>query len=221
MLLRSIKHIGILGITCATSAAAGPWLRDEGTGFLAFSSELHGSTNVEGGIYAEYGLRPNITLGGKINVEMGPLGIGDQEILAFVRQPFGPKDKPWLAAYDLGLGYRRGNNTDETVAYIGVTVGRGFAWRGKNGWLTFDTSMEQPFGTASALYKIDSTLGISLHDHWKGMFQIFIAASEDDTDATLAPSVIWSPKNGKNSYQFGLELEEGRVSARLSLWRDF
>ncbi|MEO9898044.1 MAG: hypothetical protein ABJD13_08570 [Paracoccaceae bacterium] len=220
-MLRSIGHIGILSVVLSSSAIAGPWLREDGKGFLSFSSEIHASTDVEGGVYTEYGLTSDITVGGKINVEMGPLGIGDQELLAFIRRPIGPREKRWLAAYELGLGYRRGEGANDAVAYLGFSVGRGFSLWDKNGWMTFDTSLEQPFGASSTLYKIDSTIGLAFHEHWKAMMQVFIAASEDDTDITLAPSVIWSPANAKSSYQFGLKLEEGRVSARLSLWRDF
>ncbi|MEP3636600.1 MAG: hypothetical protein ABJN14_04985 [Paracoccaceae bacterium] len=220
-MLRSIGHFGFMAIALSSSAIAGPWLREEGKGFLSSSSEFHISTDVESSIYAEYGISPNITIGGKIDIEMSPFGIGDQEVLAFVRLPIGPRDKRWLAAYDLGLGYRRGVDANDTIAYLGFTIGRGFSRWGKNGWLVFDASTEQPLGPSNPLYKIDSTVGLSFHEHWKGMFQVFLAASEDDTDITLAPSLIWSPKKAKSSYQIGLEWQEGRVSARLSLWRDF
>ena len=220
-MLRSIGYIGFIAIAFSSSAVAGPWLREEGKGFLSSSSEFHISTDVESSIYAEYGISPNVTIGAKIDMDTRPLGIGDQEVLAFVRLPIGPRDKRWIAAYDLGLGYRRGDGVNDTVAHFGFSVGRGLSWWDRNGWLVFDASTEQPFGNSNALYKIDSTIGLSFHDHWKGMFQVFLAASEDDIDITLAPSIIWSPKKAKSSYQFGLEFEEGRVSARLSLWRDF
>ncbi len=216
-----IGYFGIWICSLTFPADAGPWLREKGQGFLSLSTEHNSLTDIEGGVYAEYGFGAKLTLGAKVNIGMSPLGIGDQEIALFIKKPIGSQKNTWLFAYDVGLGHRRGANVDATYALIGASVGRGFSWGKRNGWLTFDVSAELPTGVSKPLYKADTTVGLAFHDQWKAMMQVFVASSDGDTDITLAPSLVWTPKESNSSYQFGFEMEDGQVSARLSLWRNF
>lgn len=204
----------IVGVLAAQGAIAGPWLRDAGKGFFSASSKIDQTLQTETALYLEYGLRPKLTLGAKVDMAMTPQGSNDISFLAFMRRPIGPRDRKMLYAYDLGLGYR----DQAPSARLGLTLGRGIKLGKRYGWAVLDTSIDLG---QEPLFKADATVGLTLNDRWKTMAQIFVSHEANITEVTFAPSVIWSPKTGKPSYQAGLESKEGELGLRLSLWRDF
>ena len=204
----------------AAPVLSGPWLREEGSGFASLSIEAATFSAFESDAYAEYGLTPNLTIGAKLHTQMHQDGFGDTEAAAFLRFPLGPTDRTWRAAYDIGLSYRRDDNISGIALRLGASVGRGLSFA-EGGWLVFDASVDLPTGELSTLFKLDSTLGINVNESWKAMMQIFVSGNDFDARVTFAPSLIWRPKRAKSQFQFGLETEEGRTSARLSIWRDF
>jgi hypothetical protein len=198
-------------------ALAGPWLREEGSGFLS-TSALIGADGTAASVYVEYGWRPKTTLVGKIDHSAS----GTQTALVALRKPIGPTDKTWRLAYDLGAGVERRDDLTYGFARTGLSVGRGLSFgEDRSGWAVIDLSFDQPFSGLDPTLKIDATLGIGLNDTWKVMAQVFFSATPTDQAVTFAPSGIYSPRKNVITYQVGLELNEAGPHLRLALWRDF
>ncbi len=221
MVLQRILVLCLCLVWAVSAVRAGPWLREEGAGFLSLSGELHDAGRLEGGVYLEYGLRPKLTFGAKVDMRTVAGIPSDGEAQVFLRWPLGARDGPWLMAYDLGLGARRSIEGTDPFARLGFSIGRGLGWGAGGGWLVFDSTVELPFDGPDTLLKFDATLGRNLNDRWKVMVQTFVAISPTDETLTLAPSVIWSPGGSKTSIQLGFEAEGSDISARLGVWRTF
>ncbi len=209
-----------LGLLAASPAGAGAWLRADGTGFLATYVLQGRDGNSDGGLYFEYGVRPKLTLGVKADVNMTLGQLGDGRAFVFMRRAIPTGDRPYKLAYDLGIGSTFGVIQDPLLL-TGVSYGRGLQWKERNGWLAIDSAVEWSLSGQATTAKLDATFGMALGKKTKGMLQVFLSHTETDFSATLAPSLIWQPKAKKPSYQIGLEAENGEVSLKLGLWRDF
>ena len=204
----------------ATAAPAGAWLRAQGTGFVA-TSVLHSADgHSDSALYFEYGVRPKLTLGIKLDANMiyGQLSGGSG--FAFARRPIPTGDRPYKLAYELGLGATLGTTTDPLVR-TGLSYGRGIKWREKYGWFAMDFAVEWSLGDVPHTVKLDTTLGLGVTDRTKVMMQVFVSDTDSNTSFTLAPSLIWQPRPKRPSYQIGVEAEQGDVSLKLGLWQEF
>lgn len=195
-------------------AEAGPWLRAEGAGFASVSSKLDQDLGSDHSLYAEYGLRSNLTLGAKLEAKLRLNRLSDPQALIFLRQPLGPRNGKVLYAYDIGAGLREG----APFGRLGLSLGRGLNWGTFSGWAVLDTSVD--IG-ADPVFKADATLGLSLDASWKVMLQAFLNHEARQTELTLAPSVIWQPKGKGPSYQLSVEFKERQTALRLGLWTEF
>ena len=54
----------------------GAWMREQGTGFLAFGPVQEETGRTDGSLYAEYGVLPGLTLGVKFDADMTQQQIG-------------------------------------------------------------------------------------------------------------------------------------------------
>lgn len=193
---------------------AGPWLREEGAGFFSASTLMNENLSADHSLYIEYGLRPKLTLGAKVEARTALQRFEDPSYVIFLRQPLNNEDGKLLFAYDLGVGQR----DKQTFLRLGFSLGRGIKWGKRYGWAVLDTSLDLG---RDPLFKADATLGLTLNDRWKAMAQLFATQTDGSTDLTLAPSVVWTPKGSKTSYQLGLEFAKDQNAIRLGLWRDF
>lgn len=200
-------------LVCANGAIAGPWLRDKGSGFLSASTLSDGITLPTANLYIEYGLSKTFTLGGSFELRTGGL---EHLAVIFLRKPLGPRDAKLLKAFDLGLGVE---NTAPFLR-VGLNIGRGIKLGETYGWATLDSAIDIFQGGGLRL-KSDATLGLNLSDRWKVMGQIFAEHKDSDLTLKFAPSAVWTPKSGKQSYQFGFEIGDDRTAFRAGLWRDF
>ena len=72
--------------------------------------------------------------------------------------------------------------------------------------------------------KLDMTLGMNFTEVTKGMLQIYAADISGSAAATIAPSIVFSPKKKKFSVQIGTESQIGNFdnsALKLGLWREF
>ncbi|WP_415922024.1 hypothetical protein [Tateyamaria sp. SN6-1] len=214
------RTLMILALLWVTPAWAGAWLRAEGTGFLASSLLQDENGRTDAALYFEYGVRPKLTLGVKADADMTAGRLGDGTAFAFDRLPIPTADKPFKLTYDLGIGATLGAETDPLLR-TGLSYGRGLNWRERSGWLALDLAVEWSLGGAAHTTKFDTTIGMGLTDTTKLMMQVFVSNADSRTTVTLAPSLIWQPRESKRSYQVGVEAERGVVSVRLGLWQDF
>lgn len=224
----------------AQPGIAGPWARDAGEVFLAFSvtSDSPAAEIMTGnivldsyaGLYGEYGLGRGLTLGAQI-------GRSDtmEETAIFLRYTLTAPDRPWQFAVDGGPGLRRDAGGPERVlARVGLSVGRGF---GENttarwwlplahdgGWITLDAVGLIDPGTTDAIWHVEGTLGLSLSDRWRVMLQ---AKAEEtlngDTIQTLMPSAAWSLTDRTTAQlgaRFGLG-ERQTLGLTLGVWHSF
>ena len=217
-MLRLILSLGAL--MWATTAAGGAWLREEGTAFVATSILQGLDGHSDAALYAEYGLRPKLTLGVKADASMIAGQVSGGSGFAFVRLAVNTGDRPYKLAYEIGVGATLGAETAPLLR-TGLSYGRGIKWREKYGWFAMDFAVEWSFGEVPHTVKLDTTLGMGLTDTTKLMMQVFVSSAGDDTSLTLAPSLIWQPRPQKPSYQIGLEAEQGDISLRLGLWQEF
>lgn len=204
----------------ASSATAGAWLRDEKTGFVAYSGVYNEDRKLDGSLYAEYGLRPKFTLGVKVDADMSTGQVGNGTAFVFGRKPINTGARKYRLAYEVGLGLTFGEETDP-VLRTGLSYGRGLEMWNTAGWLAVDASVEWGTGDATDVAKLDTTVGLALNDRFKVMMQVFYSASDGSASTTVAPSLIWEPKPKAPSYQLGLESKEGVLAVKLGMWRSF
>lgn len=212
----------LIALLClASHAHAGAWMREEGSVFLSFGANIDETGRAEGAIYAEYGLRPKLTLGLKIDVAMTDGRMGDGEAYVFARKPIPVGERDFKLAYEVGLGGTLGDDASGLVR-VGFNYGRGIKLWDRNGWLAIDSALEWTTGDSELTGKLDSTLGLALNDRFKVMVQVFYIHTDAENSTTIGPSLIWTPKkDAANSYHIGLESDDGVLGVKLGVWRSF
>jgi len=207
-------------ITLPGLSTAGAWMRDQGHVFLSYSAVYEETGRLDGSVYAEYGFRPRLTFGLKVDIDMTDGRTGDGTAFVFARRPIGRVDRPGKLAYEIGLGSTFGDSSDALIR-TGLSYGRGITLWDKNGWLAIDSAIEWDLSGGPETSKLDTTLGLALNDRFKVMMQVFVSHTGSSTSTTLAPSVIWQPKAQTPSYQLGVEAEDGVFALKLGVWRTF
>lgn len=215
-------------LLAAATAEAGAWLREKGTGFLAFKGVAAQDGATDGAIYFEYGVRPDLTLGARAGadltlsqVDMQAKGyMIDGTAFAFLRRPIHLSNRPFKLAYELGIGSTYGPDTDPLVL-TGLSYGRGLKLGERYGWLAIDAAVEWSLGKTSDLAKLDATLGLTLNDRFKVMGQVFLSETDSVQTTTLSTSLIWQPKPDRPSYVVGVERQDGQMGLAFGAWYDF
>lgn len=223
----------VLVLMAAAPAAAGPWPRGEGQGFVSLSSLIAtgrdslaaplGDMRFQGSLFAEYGLDADWTVG--IDASHG-LGFGEEETtgLLFLRRLVGRFAGGHLLGAEFGLGWRQHSLDGGGMRLrAGLSWGRGFesAWGG--GWMSLDATGEwrQP---GEMVWKADLTLGLRPRDdlmligqlqngHYPGAGAI----------VKLAPSVVWQWSDAAH-LQLGLSLAlfgDDEVGVKIAQWFAF
>ncbi len=211
------------------TAEAGAWLREEKEGFFALDIRLNedssatGNVRTEQGFYAEYGLRPNLTIGATGTYVPNESG----EAQVFLRFPLNNKDQVSKLSAEFAIGAK----TLDTVnfdPFLRTTLswGRGLQMFGKTGWVNVDGSVQWAVGGNDSphLFKLDATLGLNLTERVQIMGQTFFEADRFGDSLTIGPSVIYTFKSGKQSLVVGFEHRSGRQPRdvlRAGLWYRF
>ncbi|MEL7097288.1 MAG: hypothetical protein AAGM84_00530 [Pseudomonadota bacterium] len=217
-----MRVLAILLLLWAGPANAGPWLREAGTGFFALSGTVNERYEQGTSLYVDYGLRARLTIGAELDLTMPGAAPLSGSGRVFARMPLA--DGTWIASWHVGLGGRDLQGRLEPFASGGVSIGRGLNWKGRMGWLAFDTRVD--LGTSAVRqFKLDTTFGMQIGQRGKGMLQLFVTADNaGDLHTTLAPSYVFTPKQGGPSYQLGLEAKRSKkteLGLKLGLWRKF
>ena len=174
-------------------AAAGPWPRDEGTLFIAAGGNFLLSEGAElpvhydPTLYAEYGLRPRLTLGADLyTADTGRIA----SVFVFVAADIAPEDAQLRRMAGVGLGYRRNpDGSEEALIRPSLSVGQGLP----NGWLAFDGSATWGLSDRTWRPKGDFTWGRSWTDRLTTTFQIQTGTGfSGDHYAKISPTVVWS-----------------------------
>jgi hypothetical protein len=204
----------------ASTASAGAWLRAEGTGFSASSLVLSETGQASSALYLEYGWRPRLTLGLRIDADMTLGRLGDGSGFVFVRRPVGSVERSFRLAYEIGVGSTFGQGSD-MLLLTGLSYGRGVSIGSRHGWLAIDGAVEWSLGDRTDTAKLDTTFGLAVTDRFKVMVQVFVSQTDTASSLTTASSVIWQPRDSRASYQIGIEVKNSAPALKLGLWREF
>jgi len=207
----------LLVILAASPAAAGPWLRAEGTTFSATTAEISSSDPfglaLYTSVYAEYGLTPRLTLG----FDGGSDTLGNGSGLIFLRFPLHVAEQSRMAA-EIGLGARWSLTERTPLVRPGLSWGRGITLFGHSGWTTLDATLTIPGDGGAILPKLDATLGLNRSDRLK----LILGLTIERPGATLSPSLayrVWD----KTHLTLGLKLRSGGSGAHgltFGFWQD-
>ena len=202
-------------------ASGGAWMREVGTTFLSFGTTIYVNDETQGTVFVEYGLRPKLTFGLKIDVNMNQGQTTGGTFYVFLLKPIPTGTRPYKVAYEMAVGSSFGGQSSALLR-AGLSYGRGITVREKSGWLSIDTAAEWLARDDATTLKLDGTLGLTLTPQLQVMMQVFVSQTSTDTSTTLAPSAIWRPKpDAPTQYQFGLEAKDGITALKLGVWRSF
>lgn len=221
--MRMILTALVVWLSGASLVAAGAWLRDKDSLFMAATSTLRMSGEEllnETAVYAEYGLFPRATIGFDYNHLIGYSG----HALAFLRLPVGPPDRELKMAIETAAGGHHWQGEWNPMLKATFSLGRGLKTRWGHGWLSLDAAVERRFGTPNPLFKLDATLGLPNFGRVGPMLQIETAkASGLPLFWTLTPSVRYDMKK-LGTLVIGFESKHGPINTngvKFGLWKQF
>ncbi len=204
----------LLAWLAAAPAAAGAWLRDEGSGFSSWTAKVqHGAdTKGYGTYYLEYGATPDLTVG----LDLGGDETGDYKALAFVLMPIS-RDSLHVA-FQLAVGVLE----DDPAFRPGLSFGRGFSIGGLSGWTNVD--LRAAVGPGDVDLAIDATLGVNMWEGTKTIWQVQHGGQVHRPDfLRLEAAVVWqvAPKiDLEAGLTTGLEDSED-FGVKFGFWRRF
>ncbi|MEI4260244.1 hypothetical protein [Roseovarius sp. D0-M9] len=195
-------------------AAAGPWLRGAGEGFLSWTVKVQDDDDAKwyGTLYTEYGINPDLTVG----LDLGSDEDGGHKALAFVLMPVSREGLH--VAFELGAG----TLDDGAALRPGLSVGRGLDWGQFGGWWALDTRLQITGGATDLA--IDATLGVTLWEGTMVIGQLQEGGPLTDPDFLRGTaSVVWQSAPGhhievglstalKDAEDFGL---------KIGMWHSF
>lgn len=214
MLFRSLILVALLLLPGA--AGAGAWPRGKGQVFLAFRAETESTPSrraATGGLYAEIGLSPRLTLGGQADRNAG----GE----LFLRHSI-PLPRGHVLAFSLGAG-RTASTITRSFTFSGLHWARTFSFRGVPGWVALDTRLG--FGVTNRIDhgKADLLAGLSLGPRWKVMLALESYRDFGGSTANLVPSLARRIATGTHLQLRAIAPVAGGGAPRggVSLWVEF
>jgi len=216
--------LSFLTISCAHGAQAGPWLREKGSTFTAVSVSGTYYLDTANQTFIEYGLTDKMTVVADIGMVQPRLSYQTGYATLSVRRALSAPEAGSKWAYELGLGV--GWVGTQTLPHIrtGLSWGRGIKIKEKSGWMTVEAAVVWDLAYALHVAKVDATVGMDFTEFTSGMLQLYTAHIADGSVATLAPSLVFSPKFTKFRIQVGTESELGQLdnsAVKIALWREF
>lgn len=211
-------------LCAATSAHAGPWLREKGSTFSSVSVSGTYLRDFGTATYLEYGLWDSMTIGADINTTTSGEGARSGFATLFLRRPLGPNKGAHRWAYELGVGAAWEDEIILPHIKTGISWGKGYSLREKNGWMTVDASVKWNLSGGDTAAKVDATMGMNFSDRTTGIVQLYLTHLDQKFYATLAPSVVLKPRKRKLKIQIGAEIpseDTKNTALKLSIWREF
>lgn len=222
-LCRTLVWCGAISacIPIAGPAAAGPWARDQGQVFLAYSllTAPHDPVTERSYVsaYLEYGIADDFTLAGSL----GSNPAGDFRAVGVLRTPPATLKGGVLTAMELGLGL-----LGKRPAMVpGLSLGRGVTLSsGATGWWTLDARALLPVSSPDWDLEAEITLGINSTERLKLITQIQTALrSQGPPSARWETLAVWEIRPGHHlqaGINLGLANSPG-VGFKLGLWHRF
>ncbi|MEM9550361.1 MAG: hypothetical protein AAGA05_04245 [Pseudomonadota bacterium] len=217
----------IVACCLTSSASAGAWLRDKGSGFLAFSTTARESAEIEmrmvdyeTSVYAEYGVLPKLTLGFDGNVNGDLAG----HALIFARLPLADNALGGRFAFELGLGASTYLGETARLLKLALSYGRGFSGPG-GGWLAIDAAFENRRLTGQDFWKLDATLGLPSQRKTRPLLQVETTTDPDGaTYWSVIPSLLFDRGDGQ-TWLLGIESKHApgldTLGIKLGIWKSF
>ncbi len=210
-------------MTLAGPVFAGAWLREQNTGFVAaaitgFRTE-DGSYEYKSSLYAEWGLRPGLTIGLDAEEHQHLYG----HALIFARTPVADLGRKGRFAAEFGVGAHHRQKSAWALYKATVSYGNGFESGWGNGWIAIDAALE--YRTHDALFrKLDLTAGLSSQRWINPLLQLESTYTPGRPVYWSArPSVMIRRKGGSTTWVVGAERNafQSNVGIKFALWRDF
>ncbi|MGJ8546464.1 MAG: hypothetical protein ACSHWZ_13550 [Sulfitobacter sp.] len=208
----------------APALDAGPWLREKGKTFSANSFTINAYLETSSGTYIEHGLSPRMTIGVDVSQYRSFTALPSGSATLFLRRSLVAQDRPFKLAYELGAGTDWHGAAYAPHLKTALSYGRGLQWAGKSGWMTFEAAVIWDIAQDRHEVKFDSTLGLDFTDHFTGMLQLYLSHQDSTGFATLAPSLLLTPKDSRFRFQIGVETPLGktdRTAFNFGLWTEF
>lgn len=202
-------------------ATAGPWARDPGQLFLAYSLQSDrpdptATARSYAGAYLEYGIGDGFTLGGAL----GTNPAGDYKVTGFLRSPPATLAGGVLVAMEVGTGMLG----DRPVLVPGVSFGRGVAVGGAGGWWTADARALLPFRSRDWDLEGEVALGVDSSARLKLITQLQAALRPDDAPALRWETLmVWEVLPGHHlqaGINVGIANSRG-FGIKLGMWHRF
>lgn len=196
---------------------AGPWPRPEDQSFLSFSVEKPDTDQFYLSAYAEYGQRPDLTLGLDFGVTQDEL---DKAIL-FARRPLSLPKSALEVTLELGVGV----NDDKAVLRPGLNIGRSYVLADRSGWVSLELKAIIEPDDGDHQESADLTIGLDMSARHTAMFQIFSTGSPVDGESLkIAPSLVFERSPGRY-FQIGVlaGVRDGDndTAIKLGVWQEF
>ena len=186
----------------ASTAYAGAWLREKGTGFTSLSFGATQFSETTNALYIEYGLSDKTTIGLDISSFTNALNVRNGFGNLFMRRAIGPTDRPNKWAYEIGVGGLWGNEKHLPTFKTAISWGRGF----------------------QIIAKLDAALGMNFGGITTGLLEVTISSQNSETYGALEPSVLLRPKDSSFSVKLGAQIpfdEQEKAALKLGIWRKF
>jgi len=206
------------------NAKAGPWLREKGTTFTSVSLTANYYLETASQTYLEYGLTEKMTL-------IANIGMARQHFLPesgyatfSLRRALSKPEAQSKWAYEFGVGVGWAGETRLPHVRTGISWGKGMTWGERSGWAVVEAEVVWDMTDQLHLAKLDGTVGMNFTDVTAGMLQIYTAHTALASTASIAPSLIFSPKNSKFRLQIGAEadvVQFDKTALKIGLWREF
>ncbi len=206
----------------STPAQAGPWLRDKGSGFISWhvtgeDPEQSGAARVYTGIFAEYGMRDDLTLG----LDLGGDENGYHKAMAFAVMPVRVIGRPQTR---LSMEFSMGVIDSEPIYRHGVSVGQSLQLLGRSGWFSIDGKAGFSIEDASMDLSTDFTIGINSGARTKLILQLQQGGEMRNPDyLRVVQSIVFERKPGRH-LELGVTaglINAPRYGLKLGLWRSF
>lgn len=216
-----ILHIALLLI--ATPAWSGAWLREKDSAFVAAAvtafKDPDGRYDYKSSLYAEWGYRPNLTIGFDFEEHRDVYG----HALLFARAPVADFGKWGRFTAEFGAGAHHRHKRAWALYKMTLSYGKGFETRWGNGWIAVDTALE--YRTHDAMFrKLDFTAGLSSQRLLNPLLQIETSYTPDKSLFWRArPSVMIRRPNSPTTWVLGLERNDARsdTGIKFAIWNEF
>jgi len=217
-------HISFLFFLAATTAQAGPWPREKGTGFSAVTASYRYApeTNTydsEGGFYLEGGWKDRVTIGFNALDTLEDY----RHAYGFVRWAATAPENRMKLAFTLGAGASNRNGEWGPMTRIAVSAGRGFDTF-RSGWWSVTAAVEDHNLWTETLYKLDMTIGLNLTKNLKSILDVEASRRRGSADSLTVRGYLAFPLNAKSHFLIGLEAKDAgqrRYGIRAGLWHRF